>query len=314
MRLVLGVLIAIMLVASQVKAEVQALNITDLGTSARMIGLANIEGYDASSSAIFENPAGLYRIKNWSAAIFSTTILSQVDYTAFSLAYKTQYGTFGLGRMSASVDDIPHTSDNGSSFEADSFFDYNNSLYKLAYQYSLDRDFSIGVALNIYEVDADQFLEGSGTNMELGAIYNIRKIKVETSALVRNFITGSGISYSSSTSEYDTNESEELPQNLIIGGRYYGWKDWSVYAQFKHYSTRDQFFGSYALQYHPTYIPFLSLSLGNKSFAVSPIRVRSVTTAGIGLHFGPLNFYYAYEASENPEYENHNFFSLGVSF
>ena len=37
--------------------------LTDLGSSAEMIRKGNIEGYSVGSNSVFENPAGLYRVK-----------------------------------------------------------------------------------------------------------------------------------------------------------------------------------------------------------------------------------------------------------
>lgn len=288
-------------------ASINATNITDLGTSARMIGLGNIEGFGDDSSVLFENPAALANVNNWSTSIFGTTIMNAVNYSAWSAAYRTRYGTFALGRMGAAVSDIPYTRAGSTQFEIISLFDYTNSLYKLGYQYSFDDSFSIGTAMNIYDIQASQFLEGNGINFDVGALYEMRRFHLTTSLVLRNIVSGEGIQFNGSSKE-------ELPQHAVLGLRFSPRDNWSVYAQGKHYDMTNKFYGSYAFELHPLRVPFLKLTIANKSFPVSTIRDRSITSFGSSLHFGPINFFYAYEASENPVFDGRNFFSIAFNF
>ena len=61
---------------------------SELGTSAEMIALGNVEGFSKSSNSVFENPAALYRIKSMGFSFFSSELLNEVNYTSISSAFR----------------------------------------------------------------------------------------------------------------------------------------------------------------------------------------------------------------------------------
>jgi len=63
-------LLLLALTTSKLSAEDYFL-ISDNGTSARMIGIGNIQGFDNTAAVIFENPAGLYQVEKFSIANFT---------------------------------------------------------------------------------------------------------------------------------------------------------------------------------------------------------------------------------------------------
>ena len=50
--------------------------ISDLGTSARQIALGNVSGFSDSADSVFENPAALYRVDQFSLSLFSMPVNS----------------------------------------------------------------------------------------------------------------------------------------------------------------------------------------------------------------------------------------------
>ena len=148
---ILGLLMAILFAFYNCIAasSSDALLITDLGTSAKMIGIGNIEGFDNSASIVFENPAGLYRLEGISVGVFATEIMHEVLFKNMSLAFKTDFGTFGLGYMSATIDDIPHTYEtNTNRYDVSYYFGYESAIAKLCYQNSLSKEINYGFSLN----------------------------------------------------------------------------------------------------------------------------------------------------------------------
>ena len=79
LNLVFGVLFSLLLGSVPLMAA-DALMVTDVGTSAGMLGKGQVEGFDSSAISVLENPAGLYRVKNQSVSMFSTQLMNEVDF------------------------------------------------------------------------------------------------------------------------------------------------------------------------------------------------------------------------------------------
>jgi hypothetical protein len=67
------------------------------GTGKAFVGLAD------DVNAIFMNPAGLAGQKTWQVQSMTTRLLNVIDYISFAGTYNTDYGTFGLGYVGASL-------------------------------------------------------------------------------------------------------------------------------------------------------------------------------------------------------------------
>jgi len=68
-----------------------------IGTGKAFVGLAD------DVNAIFINPAGLAGQKTWQVQSMTTRLLNVIDYVSFAGTYNTDYGTFGLGYIGASL-------------------------------------------------------------------------------------------------------------------------------------------------------------------------------------------------------------------
>jgi hypothetical protein len=276
--------------------------ISDLGTSARMIGLAGIEGFSMSSNAIFENPAGLYRTNNASVSLFSTTLMTELYYNNMSICANTPIGKIGIGYMEAATFDIPHTGKDAAHhneiYEI-SLYDYKNSIYKISYQTSLTSDFHLGVSYVEYK-NALFDVYGTGSNFDLGAIYDFAPFSF--SFAVKNLIPESYVTYRDGAKE-----------NLnmhILGAVKYTISDFDLFVQVKRKERRVLI--SKALVYYPSFLRFINFSAGHKEFLVK-YKKNNNYILGVGLNLAGINFNYAFEKSDHFEFDNKNYFSVSLN-
>ena len=90
-------------------SSTRALMLLDLGTSAEMIGIGNIEGFANGANVLFHNPASMSKLSPYSFSLFTSKIINEISYFSYSGSYQSEYGTFGFGYMSAADDDFIHT-------------------------------------------------------------------------------------------------------------------------------------------------------------------------------------------------------------
>ena len=63
-----------------------------MGTSARQIALGNVSGFSDSADSVFENPAALYRVDQFSLSLFSSKVMNEVQYNNLALSTKIYEG------------------------------------------------------------------------------------------------------------------------------------------------------------------------------------------------------------------------------
>lgn len=281
--------------------------LTDLGSSAEMIRKGNIEGYSVGSNSVFENPAGLYRVKTGSASVFSSQIMKEVNYRNLSVAFKTDFGVLAVGYMDAGVDDIISTKmqENGD-IVADGVFSYQNRIMKLGFQRSITDALHLGINGVGYFNEIHTY-SGSGYNIDIGGIYNFTKLEV--SLFTRNLIPLK-VSYSDSEDTSYSGE-EDLPLQMVFGARY-PLGDLDVMGQYKYDGVNSLV--SAGLDYTPSIISkTVTLSAGYKEFSILD-DISSTITMGIGLNILGVSLDYAYEKSEHFEFDSNNFASIGFDF
>jgi hypothetical protein len=286
--------------------DADALLITDLGSSARMIALGGIEGFTWTSNAVFENPASLAKIKKHSISAFTSKIMDEVTYINLSYATRTKYGQFGLGYMSASVSGIPETGereiDGQTRYYAIRYFDYLDYLAKLAYQVDIRENLHLGFTANYFNSRLDD-LRGSGVNADVGLLWAHDPWTL--SATAKNI-------FINLQKEYTNDATENFPIQLLLGAKY-EFRDLDLMAQVKKERLRASALKALGIAYQPSWLPFLKLYAGYKEyFAIRD--VESSTTLGVGLSIEGVDFEYGYEASAHPEFDNYNYFSISVNF
>ena len=81
-----------------------SIQVSDIGSSAEMIGRGNIEGFSKNASSVFENPASLHHIQRASFSTFGTRIFDEANYANLAYSWNNKWGHFGLGHMFVYVD------------------------------------------------------------------------------------------------------------------------------------------------------------------------------------------------------------------
>lgn len=275
--------------------------ISEIGTSAQMIGVGNVSGFGQGAAVLFENPASLTNSEDTSLSLFTTKILDEVNYISLAISTETDFGKIGFGYLESAVFDIPHTDLNGSNrVFVDSYFDYKDTIYKFTYQADVNDRVSLGTNVSYYSKGFYGY-SGTGYNMDLGAL--VRFEKFDFSVVGINVIPGTKVTY--------TEGSEELPFQMIAGVNY-RISDFSIMSQAKYF--HDKTLLSHGLVYKPRYIRVLTLSGGYKQYLSVGDLIKQNVTIGLGLDLSGVQFYYAFEKSEHYEFDNKNYFSLVVNF
>jgi hypothetical protein len=284
------------------------LMITDLGSSAEMIRRGNIEGFSVGSNAIFENPAGLHKIKVISTSVFSSQIMKEVEYKNISIAVNSSVGVFAIGYMDAGVDDIPRTKKNENDdviYQVDTF-EYKNRVIKAGYQKSITKDLHLGASAVGYMNEMYTY-SGSGYSIDVGALYSFSDLTV--SLFARNLIP-TKVEYSDSD-DVEYKGEEDLPLQVVFGMKY-PFGDLDIMGQFKFDGVNSLM--SAGLDYTPHFIwDVLTISAGYKEFSVLD-SISNTVTLGVGLNLFGLSIDYAYEKSDHFEYDANNFASVGFDF
>ena len=118
-------------------------------TSAKTIALGNIQGFNFSSEAIFENPASLQLHSKASFGSFFTTYMSgENKSTVFSAAYTLSPDlTLGTGYIQNSIDNLLSTQENSSGeFESTGAFGFKESHYLIGGSYTAIPNLSLGLS------------------------------------------------------------------------------------------------------------------------------------------------------------------------
>ena len=336
MRKILFCLVLIIFSQFVCVAEVGFFSALAPGNSARMIALGNIEGMSESSFSIFENPASLSSIENFSTSFFTTTLMSEAVYLNGSFALRIPVGVLGFGFMDLSIRDIPRTSYSLTDSNRDLFsvaynFDYVNSLYKLSYQISANKLLHYGVSGTYYLVKFDT-VKGSAFNMDFGIFFDTNTLDV--SFVMKNFMSSSQMSYSDSDTEVPFcvsdcettlnhwNNSEGNSETLSLETVYsvkYKLRHFSFMGQLKTIGSDRDVERSMGVEFNPSFLKFFRVYAGMRKFNIVQsilgevqIASKNSQTVGIGLDLLGINFDYAYGQSDHVEYQHKHFFSLSV--
>lgn len=274
-----------------------AFNGTDIGTSARMIGIGNIEGFSTTAESIFENPAALYRVEYVSASLFTTRIIDEIQFNQLSLAFKSDFGTIGLGYFEAGVDGIPVTD----LISLKGMTEFKSRIAKVAFVRPIQKHWYMGVSLVYYSTEFSDFLKGTGYNVDVGFVAAYPDI--EASLSFKNVVPGSELDYEDGTQE-------NLPFQVVFSTQSH-LNDFKFFGQVKGMKDRDLLLAA-GLSYSPAFLSLVSVSAGHKQFFVAD-SMNSTMSLGLTLALGGVFFDYAYEKSEHPEFDNNNHFSVRMN-
>lgn len=305
--------------------------LTQIGSSAEMIGIGNIEGFTQGSSVLLDNPAGLTRLSRYSFSLFSTNIINEINYLAFSASTHTEYGQVGFGYMRAGSSGFLQTqrqdtnNDNGTNpagKENDIFidvrsFNYIESELFLSFAKQLDRRSSWGASLVFFNRNYG-IAQGKGINFNLGL--RKRLLGFDTSVTAKNIVPFLGLNYKLSDNYinnegeiiYDKNsysERETLPLEVVASIKKTIMEN-DIFVQTK--LAKRQISYSFGTLYKPYYLPYASFSLGYKEFFAGTNLQRGLVF-GFGFEHRDIRANFAFEKSDYIESNNKSYFSINVN-
>ncbi|MEA3493155.1 MAG: hypothetical protein U9R38_02065 [Candidatus Margulisiibacteriota bacterium] len=174
-------------------------------------------------SAIFINPAGLTSIDRYNLISMSGNLLNEIPYMVLGGAWKTRYGYWGVGYVSAAAGGIketllingtPEITGNEANFSTSSIIlSYANDAKEMELinriGFLTDRDATVGFNLKLvsYGFNGAPSFEGqdaNGFDLDVGTIFPIRE-NTHGSVTIKNFLPGNNI------------KSDEMPMTIVGG-------------------------------------------------------------------------------------------------
>ena len=323
MRFVMCLWVSLMLIAPLEAFDTYYFSPDFVGSSARSVRLGGLEGMSYHADSVFENPASLYRVRRFSTSFFQTTFMEEVIYQNIAIAMKTRMGVLGLGFFNAGVDNIPKTEKMDYSDYTEYYvrymFNYQNSLLKAAYQFSISDYLHFGLSGSYFYSEFDT-VKASGYNYDLGMVVDLGRL--DFSVLIRNMMINNEVIFTDT--EIGDNSSDGQSEKLSIQNIYsvnYRLRNYSIMGQLKTIGAQRELHRSLAFQFNPRFLPFIKGSVAYKQFplivyeeGVLGYSDKKSLVCGVELNLLGLNFNYAYERSDHIEFEHKNYFSVGLTF
>jgi hypothetical protein len=279
--------------------------ISDLGSSARSIGIGNVEGFSSAADTIFENPAGLTRISDYNISAFNATLLNDIHYYSLNLASHTKYGYVGVGLYEVSVKSIPETFiDENTTVKKVSIlntFDYKDNIFKLGYAFNVNDTLALGVNGTLYDRKF-YTITGSAIDLDFGALKKFDKTTL--SFMIKNILPRKNFTYNDGSTE-------TIPTSIYVSLKS-TYRDFEFYPQLKY--TNSQPLISMGMVYDPSYLPLLNFLFGYKQHLSYVYEKQQTGTIGVGLSLLDMNFYYSFEKSDYKLNDNNSYFSINYNF
>ena len=301
-RLVLYLFLAIALSAPLSGQAVQLP--TDIGTSARMIGIGNIEGFDPSAAGVFENPAGHMGRSGFSVSGFATRIMDEVNYANIAFKLVSPIGVVGFGMADTSTGGLPATFRNTSSeIESRGDFGFRTILSKLTYQVPIWERLVAGVGLNYFYSESLN-IYARGWNADFGMALDLNAFQI--SSVVKNPLTLQKIRYSNGGSA-------TFPFQWTVAGKY-STGVFETYGQFKWLRLSENPLLAAGLKVYPVFPnKIFSFSAGIRELTAGDRKIM-VAPLGLGLELGQLDFHFAYSRNDYVGDPNNYYVSLTSNF
>jgi hypothetical protein len=346
MKRIVTSLILLLAVAGTVFAQFQAVDPSDRCLNARVIGLGRtFVGLADDASAIYINPAGLARLKDWEIDTMSGKFLEDYSYLSLSGLYPTPYGNFGLGLGGYSIGGAFATKVVEGSDPADPIYEVDmsqpqisnsNYVYTLSYASGLERfakslgwadKVSLGANLKMFNVglSGDSITNGSatGTQMDLGLLFTPHK-SVTLGAAFQNVLPGS----MGGTLNYASGHKEGFPHNIKVGGavKLAGLKnsifkfnqEIMVLADMDYQVAVAKTLPLYHLGAEWSPIPLIAIRAGidqaiEGDGTGANIQTVNNLAGGVGVKYGGFRFDYGYHSFVTMPGVSNSFFSLSYS-
>jgi hypothetical protein len=301
------VLTGLLLVVSAAEAK-NSLDLGGAGMSARQVGMGRAAtAVSDDVNAVFSNPAGLGTQRSWGLTSMTTKLMDRVEYKLMGGVYPTEYGTFGIGYMSASTPAGYLTSTDEASLNGAQAISYGSSLLILSYGKDLSDSISnsgsigkLAIGASIKSV-SNQFSgtdgSGSGTSADLGLICR------------PNDNLSGGITFQNvgGSLNWKNGTKEEMPMTTRIGGAL-------NLAGGKASAAADIEFGGGASLVHSgvEYRPYemVALRAGVDQAQISQSETVMNLTGGVGVKMSGFSFDYAYRQDNGLAQNSTSYFSI----
>jgi len=304
----MGVVVLLLGVWSTAYAT-EAFDVQEVGSSARMIGMGGVEGFGFGAENVFENSAGLSRIKHYGMSAFTTKFMDEAEYKNIAGAVRIGNGVLGIGYMTLGYKDIAETGQNSSSGEyyRISNFRYDNSVVKVGYARDVticEKTVHIGTALDYYFTNMSTYTS-NGVNLDCGMLIPVI-LGSEVSVNLKNILWFSD-------KRYNNGGNEHLPLEFV-GSVRVPIMDIRVLGQVKAIENKPTILKNIGIEYIPGIIKLVNVEVGYKEGYDAVERVKGTLTAGMGLKVEGVTAQYAYEQCEYRENESKHYFSIGFQY
>lgn len=266
-----------------------------LGVGARSLamGRTNLVA-PGDMNALFVNPANAAYLNNWAFTSMSASLLEgDMNYTLLGGGNKSPWGGLGLAYLGGGTSGINVTSRDadGRVVAANTSFDYSNSVMALSWGRMIKEKLAGGAMLKLFNKGFSGYSSGSGFDLDLGLLYDLRK-NMRLGLAIQNILP-TGISWGSGTNE-------DVPMLIKGGLSYIARKDILVNA--------DMDISPFALH---TGVEWRL----NPSFALrggfDQVGEALNLCLGMGLNYKGAAFDYAYYKDSTLDANSTSFFTIG---
>jgi hypothetical protein len=318
-KTILTVLVVILLSPFAFAAPKVGFDLTSAGIGARPIALGGAyTGLANDASAIFSNPAGLASQKNINFVSMSTKLLNSVEYQMAGFSYPTEYGTFGVGYMSATTPAGYYTYyDSGVTVEG-GMLNFQSQMLFASWGYNvgsyISKDTNLSLGLNLKTISEgvtgsmSKAPSASGFDADLGLLY-VPFETLSVGATLQNFYKGT----EGESLTWSTGEKEQLPRNLNLGVAYKALDSVTlVFDNTVSMSETNSSVSHAGVEWQA--IEYLALRLGmdQKEIAINDDQMGVATnlSLGVGIMYSGFRFDYAYKMDAQVEALSTHYFSF----
>ncbi len=285
-------------------------DISEVGSSAEMIGIGNIQGYSKTAAVLFENPVGLKNVGN-SVSLFYTTFFgeeSRYMATAISFVPYSQL-TLGAGLMTEEVvnNDVTAIANDASIISVGSF-DVKNSQFTVGGSYQMNNQTVLGASL-IHYLSQLHTISGSGQDVMLG--FQSHYSFVDIQGFGKN-IFGSKIRYSNGGQEtLKTSWGVSLktdPFSSMMNAEFF-WQGKILLTDLD--ST--VFLKSVGLRVYPLKTPIFQVGVGYRDI-YNGNGIKGSFSVGVSTKLSTLSLEYAYNTTDVYQQESQHYFSVAIRY
>jgi hypothetical protein len=305
MKKYLAFSILCVMILSSLSWAVYYRDITDSGTSAAMISLGGVQGFDRNATVLLDNPSALHHATTNVSAMF----LSYADSTqhivagfTYPMSKKWTVGVAAAYERSADLDKTTTSTANEAVFLGTFVLDHIQTAFGT--DYALSENFHVGASW-IHYIDRFDGLTSYGNDLAVGA----------TLATPIATYTVSGKNLGRRDVVYSDGTSERLPVQWTWGVKSAPLSlfDTTLYGQLKSVDGSPKLLTSLGLHAFLDDEKTFAVSLGYRDKASAGFT-KGTFTAGVSLKLEKFTFDYAYDTADVYQNNAQYYFSVGMEY